>query len=375
MIGRDARCYAVTESTPGTYETIAGTDAFRQISGWISDRPTRERRNDASGSRSALEYITGPREITFSVEAYVVPSGSAGTPPDIHALLLSAMGGASGYANVGGTSDTYSLTATQGDQASFTLVVEQNGIHMVAAYGCVVEDMEISANGTDHPTITFSGRAMGVYETGKDTINGALSGGEDTVVVDNGEAFQVGSVIQVGTSTGHTVTAIATNSLTVSPVVSGAQGDGLDVIPYVPARTTAGSPISVTSANYDLSTDTALPLTSYSVKLENNHQFHDNVSGVETFADYHEGPRDVTGAISWRLDEDQTRLLAERASFGVKSLTATLGATAGAICTITQPQVELGYDDPDNALEGRTDNIPYMNRPASTSAELTIAFT
>lgn len=89
-------------------------------------------------------------------------------------------------------------------------------------------DVEDLAHGTKN-----SGSWPGTGPSWRDTLNGALAGGETTVPVDDGTKFEVGAKITIGTSAGHDVTAVATNDLTVTPAVVGAQSDGADVVPDI----------------------------------------------------------------------------------------------------------------------------------------------
>lgn len=88
---------------------------------------------------------------------------------------------------------------------------------------------QVSALDANNP-----GKYSGTYSPEwKSTCNGAVADLATTVDVQAGDGtkFPVGSKIKVGTSTGHNVNSVATDTLTVAPGISGAQADGAVICP------------------------------------------------------------------------------------------------------------------------------------------------
>jgi len=138
-LGRTQRGYAVTEGTPGTQEKPAGTDAVRALSLGRDPQQERKDRDDWRQTRSRLERITGKASIAWDMESYLMPSGAAGTPPDIHPFLKAAMGA---YTNTPSTSDVYTLSDSQ---TLDTLSVTREGESILADALCVAAVLAVAA--------------------------------------------------------------------------------------------------------------------------------------------------------------------------------------------------------------------------------------
>src|SRR5690606_17596560 len=98
-------------------------------------------------------------------------------------------------------------------------------------------------------------------------------GDETEFDIDDPEAFEVGSVISVGTSNnsgaGHLVTAKSGSTLTVTPSVSGAQSDGADVAAFAPSETVAGAPIAGILGSFEVDS-VEIPITTFDLTIKNN---------------------------------------------------------------------------------------------------------
>src|SRR3990167_3839709 len=91
-LARQRRFFVSAETTIGTFVKPAATDAVKVLKANIGFQPTRKDRADSRQSRSTLARITGKTTVPFSIEKYLIPSGTAGTPPDDHLLLYAAIG-------------------------------------------------------------------------------------------------------------------------------------------------------------------------------------------------------------------------------------------------------------------------------------------
>lgn len=210
-LSRERKVYLETESTFGTRTFPAGTDAAKVLAGTSFGNPAIERhdRADNRTTRSQLERITGkqgPHE--FTIEADIIPSGTAGTPPDLHEAYKAAMGA---YNNTPGTSDAYTLSDTQGAHGSLTITEQTSAVHAESIAGAVIQSMALKGGGTEPPTVTFAGQAADHVTTGVGDLKTALSGSETQFVLDPHDVVEVGSLIKIGDSDnsgdGHQVTA------------------------------------------------------------------------------------------------------------------------------------------------------------------------
>lgn len=382
-LGRNQRCYVVRESAFGTYIRPSGSSALKVTKSSMDSTIERIKRRDASQTASTTEGITGRRTASWSVDSYAMGSGTAGTPPDIHDLLYAWFGT---YTNTPSTSDAYTIADSQTARGSVSLTREYNSIFAQGMAGCLVESFKFAYSGTSLPMWTFDGPGADLYYTGYSTLNGALSGGETSIVVQTAaqDNFMVGSVISVGTSNnsggsppGHIVTAKSGATLTITPAVTGAQSDGAVVAPYVPTESTAGSPVSHVLATAALDGAT-LPVTSFELTGKNNFKVHDDEAGSAIITDATPGWRDVTGSISLRARRDQILHLGKwRNSVAtIRDLQVVCGTAAGSIITFDLNRIEVEnpkFDSPE--ADECMITLPFWARGSSGADELSVTFT
>jgi hypothetical protein len=470
-LARERKFYVKAESTYGTLVFPAGTDAIKVRDGTSLGTKNTERmdRDDNRATRSVQERITGkqgPHE--WVIEKYLIPSGTAGTPPDDSVLWTAAFGV---YTNTPATSDAYTLTDTQGTQCSVSLWDNLSDVEMEAQAGGIVQTVTIKGAGGDPPTVTFSGVGADHITTGDSDLDLALAGGESSIIVDDQYGGETGSLIQIGTDdnsgsgyqvtgrsggvsdetftgsglddadfdttqtyTGTTVSVYeveidatgtpdtfkwrkdsgaytsgvsitgagyqtlaegvevgfsATTGHTlgdkwscnvgpytkwaITPAVGGPVALAADVLPFTPTETTAGSPIPgvLGSATLD---GVTFPALNYEVTLNNNHNpIHDEVFQSKV-TDFTEDLREVVGKLQVRCREDQTTWLNRRADFESIPLVLTIGTTAGSICTISLPTVEMEYEPVEKPAQGSAIiNIPF--KALGTQNEISVTFT
>jgi hypothetical protein len=373
-LGREQRFYAKPETTFATAVTPASGDAVKVLSTKVSFKQDRKDRMDTRQTRSLLERITGKQAVTWEAEMYVLPSGSAGTAPDCHDLFKAATGTETTNS---GTSVVYTLASTQTALGSLTLERELSSTFSQKLAGAYVEQMTLKQQGGDPPMLTFSGGAATEVLTGYSTLNGSLSGGETNITIQSADVslFANGSIIKVGTSTGHTVTAGGgTSSLTVSPAISGSQSNGAAVIPYVPTETTAGVPIAGIVGSFTIDSG-SVPITAFEVTLKNGLKAVSNEAFDATGAtDYIVGHRNVAGSISIRVRRDLVLYIAKRKLFTTRALVITSGSVAGKELVTSIPYAEFDFSDIEvpNADEA-TIQLPFT--ALGSSGEDEISFT
>jgi hypothetical protein len=374
-LSRDRKFFSKIESSSGTYEKIAGTDAAKILKADLNVERERKPREDSRQTRSLLERITGRATVPWSIEAEVVPSGAAGTPPDLHPLFVAAMGGptADVYTNTPSTSDAYVLDNSQSPE-TLTLYEHVSDVLSKTVWGAWVDELTISVASGETPKVKFSGGAMGHVVTGTSTLNGAMSGSTTMVVqTADGANFGVNSLVQIDAATNVLVTAAAAPSFTVDTSVT--EDNASVVYPYAPAETTAGSPIAGISGSVTYDSDT-LYVTGFEVTLKNNFRPLDDEALAEYVTDVVPGYREVTGKITVRARKDWVVHLANRKDFGTQAITVVLGSVAGSKLTISVPYAELDYDAID-VPAGDGDvvlSLPFVALGSSGEDELALTF-
>ena len=389
-LGRNRKFYVNEETTYIDSENVAtafvkpaGTDAAVVLNASFTPAQERKVRDDARASRSALEQITGKKSATWSVESYVLPSGTAGTAPDLGPLFKGAMGTETVS---GGTRVTYSLNTNQ-DLGSFSLTQFFNETFMETLTGCYVNSMTISVAGGEEPKVTFEGESSGLYIPTTTSPSAAqLAAGESTATVDGsgtgtsfdvhageGENFKPGSVISVASDTDLVVTAVSNDTITVDSSITFTDDD--EVKPFAPTETVAGSPIAGILGSLTLAGN-SLPITSFEVTVANNNKGIADEAFVAGTSDYVPGFRDVTGSLSIRCRRDLAIEIGKRLDFGTQAIVVTCGDTAGKklIVEIDDAEFEVAAVDTPQSDEVV---VPMNFRALATSAgedEIVIKF-
>jgi hypothetical protein len=366
--------FAVIEDTAGTWKKIVGADAAKVLKVDMGAERERHDREDSRQTRSLLERIQGRATVPWSVESYVIPSGAAGTPPDVHALLKAALGA---HANTPLTSDVYSLANVQTID-TLTLLRHLNDVYSESVWGAWVDELTLSIQGGDQPKFKFAGQAMGFVSTGTSTLNGDMVASTTMVAETVDEnAFSVNSLVQIGATANVAVTVDTSRpSFTVDASVT--ESDEDPVIPYSPAETTAGSPVAGISGSITYDSD-SVKMTGLELSLKNNFRGHEDEALEEYPSDVVPGYREVGGQITMRMRKDFVQHLVNRRSYDTVAATVVLGSIAGRICTVSLPQIEIDYSGVE-VPAGDGDvvfTLPFRALSSAEAAEdeLTITFT
>lgn len=414
VLGRDIQCFVMNEESIGFFYKPgdpdgspgpAGTDTDHKLevrSAQIAHVINREMRRDSQSSQSVFEDIEGNTEVTWSIDAFLMPSGLAGTPPDIHQLLLATFGHG-GYTNTPGTSDVYVPNGAQGDRGSLSIIMHYNGIYSVSCSGAIVDSMTINASGTDTPSIVFSGRAQDYCHTGYTTLSSAAAtgdgvpGGTEIEVNNLRNVCAPNSLIKIGDDDngglGYIVVEVTdtgffidnrTNAqrLANSPANTGLQGAGEAinsvVTPFVPTLSTSGSPISVIDGDVSgFYQGASAPLTAFSLTVANGNKVFDDQIAVGSYNDYAEGFRDVTGSFAIRMLRDQLVKLGQRdspTSQFTRGLDLTLGTVAGKMVQIDDITARLGFEAPSISDDDAIANFPFQSFAIAGDDEVRLTF-
>jgi hypothetical protein len=375
-LGRERKFFAKTETSSGTFLKPTATDAAKMLASSIDLQQERADRLDSRQSRAVLERITGRANVPWSCEGYLIPSGTAGTPPDIHALLIAAMGGdaASVYTNVPATSDTYVLVNSQAPD-TLSVVHHLPGVYMESCWGAWVESMTITAASGEPPKIAFEGGAMGYAWTGTSLATNSDTGTSVEHTASQARNFSVNSVVSVGDDTDLQVSAVdyVTPAITI-PSTTFVSGEA--ILPYTPTETVAGSPISGVVGSFKIDT-VSIPITAYTLTLTNNIKPMDDEVVTRYPSDIIPGYRSVTGSISFRARKDLIKYLGHRNDYQQDQLELIMGTTAGSICTVEADQVEYDFNAVEvPEAEEAVITLPFVALGTSTNEdEFDIVFT
>lgn len=382
-LGRDARYYAQAESTRGTFVRATGGGAFKAKKFGISYDIAREYRTDNRASRSEYEQFTGKEKVDWEIEGYLIPSGSAGTAPDMGEIFQALMGSET---VTPATSVAYGLNNTQSGRQTLSMT-RYMSVFMDQLRGSIVTSGKISGKGSDPFMCSFKGRAEGATITGNSTLDGAVTASATNVVeaVDQysfeGHATH-GSIVMVGandnTNTGYMVTGRSGATLTLEATLTAA--DAADVLPFAPAETVSGSPIGGIVGSLSLDS-VSIPITGFEVEIDNQDVIIEDEVGQPGMTDAIPGMRKISGSFDVRIRRDQVRILGHRknSNFTTRAVSIVIGSTAGRICTVSMPQIEVTFSSPEvpDGSDSVTCNIPFRALASSGSAtdEISIVFT
>lgn len=376
-LGRNQRVYITDEVTPGTLVKPTGASALKILTSDIDWRQNRVSRDDSRQTRSLLERITQRKEATWSLEGYLLPSGTPATEPDIGTILTAAMGAD----NAGGGSIwVYSLSASQ-VLKTVSLVREMNAAVMEAALGAWVEQLTFSIPGGDLPKVSVEGGAFDVAHTGTSTLNGAPAGAVITVQAADADAFEVNSVVQVAADdnggAGFRVISKTGAALTLEAAPTAVSTD--PVVPFVPTEVTAGNPIAGITGQLDFTPSglglVTLPITSLELTVKQNVKAINDEAFQDKTTDLVPMFREVTGTFGLRARKDLIVQLARRKQFALHAIAVTVGSGAGTRVKFSLPTVELDatkLEVPE--ADEATFNLPFVALGASGEDEVTVTF-
>jgi hypothetical protein len=380
-LGRNLKFFVTPETTLGTYAALGdpsstSTEGMRVLSSSMEYNQERVDRADARGDTRSLEdRITRRVECTYSVESYLLPSGTAGTKPDTDLLLKAVMGaGVEGGAQTVGSKTVvdgckYTLTSTQA-MDSFALTRETSGVVQQRMRGCYGAEFTITGSGADEPKISFTGTGIDMWNVGRmATTNGNAApaaaagngsgtppyvevGATATEAKRNSKMFSTASAtypvqVDIGASVTNT-TIVNVNSTNGDITLGAAQNWEVgDVIkPYSPALGDSGVPINGVSGSVTVAdTISAMPITAFDITVNNNTKAINDEAFTNLMTDFIPGFRSVTGNITVRANQDQIAELNRRRDFGTRDVEIILGddTSLGNFVVISMPKCEFGF--------------------------------
>ena len=335
---------------------------MRVLSSSMEYAQERVDRADARGdTRSLSDRITRRVTCTYSVESYLLPSGTPGTVPDIDLLLKSVMGaGTTGTVTVGSTGPVtgckYSLTATQA-MDSFCLTRETSGVVQQRMRGCYGGEFTITGSGSDEPKISFGGTGISMTNVGRTLTTNAAT--DTTVPLTPSTGRQLGDPsatypiqVDIGALTNLTVNTVdVANPLLPSAELSASATwtSGAIIKPYSPALDDSGVPINGVSGSVTIgglpASYASMPITAFDVTVNNNTKALNDEAFTNLMTDFIPGFRSVTGNVTVRANQEQILELNKRREFDTRSVEMTLGTTspAGSYAVIYMKACEFGF--------------------------------
>ena len=374
--------FVVAETTPGTLEFPAATDlVIATGDGSLNQNPTFTDSEEIADSRSILDSF---RDVTpagaWSIPTYIRPSGTAGNVPSAAAILEALFGDET---IVGGTSVTYACAMSL-ETVSIWVKKKHAGVDegtVFFAIGATVEQLSLGVTNKGAVKADFSGGFMQLGWCGTDQLNGALSGTETDIVVDDAKKYCVGGRIQIGTDNnsdaGYEITAVdvSTETLTISPAKSGAAADDSTVAPFLPTGTKVGSPAENRNATLSVG-GAAINFKNFDLTFANGIQYLvDEITTSEYPEDYAEGKRNLDGSIDLYLRHDDLKYFYDAMENTDKALILTVSGGAGSIMTLTMDQCRLSVPAVSSTAPTVSLNIPYKAKASTGEDEAELAFT
>jgi len=339
--GREQNVFIKAEGA-GAYGTLvhpAGTDAIKVLSCGLTNAQERKDRLEKGSSRSVISRFTGRKTAEFTLEKYILPSGSKGTKPDDAILWEALFGQEEVHMD---TSVDYKLLA----EGSISLSIFNDvGPHREAICGAVPTSMTLNWTGGDEPKVSFNGPAKDHYFCGSGTL-AADATTTTTITVNDARQFAIDMLIKIGTEdnsgAGFKITEInyGTNVLTLNAQVE-SQSSGAAVIPLPLTPVTTGDVIPVIVGNVKFGSSTIL-VTGCSFTVDQKIALrNDEFGSVSASGFRHPEFREVTCSLDLYFTKDAGRWLNDAKRFTAQDIEVNLGETEGYKLEIDASQVEF----------------------------------
>jgi len=331
----------------------AAGDAFQFIEATISPEEERGTRTDKRGTLSRGVTTRKTKSGKLSIKAYMAPSGSLGVTHDFSICEKQAWGQ---QVVTGGTSIVNSFIKHP-DDVLFGL-----SVHFYADFaawhikGFVPEEITYSSNNKDEAFIEISGVASEIIQTGPSTLAVALLGGESSFQPQSVDLsnFSKDSKVDVGSSTGHLVTAEPTGGLVpVSPNIVGAQGLNSVIGPNILSGTTLpGVLVSGISGSYKIDAVDVQSI-SHSVTIKTSRTVRDNDYGTISSSGFFSGSvRDVSFESEIVLSKPNFKYMTGAQKLSQFDIELVFGSVAGSRFRIDMNKAEINIPEVTANSEG-----------------------
>lgn len=331
ILGRKQKAFFKAETTAGTFLKPVAADALKVQTTAMKHVEASEPIDDNNDLRYHVETIQDKTENTWSADGYLLPSGVAANECRVGPIINAAMG-----ANNSGAASTWIYTIPNVQIfPTLSIVRHWQEIWQQTMWGCWVDSMTFKLAGGAQPTWSASGGAMGYAFTGKSTLDAAMAANTMTVQPADIWMYNVGSVVHIDTTTSDTidreVTAVLNRAAGTFTVDGAAitEADDDAVIPYIPAPSYLGSPISGVLGSIQVAS-VAHPIQDFEVKIDNNHDIFRDEAFQKDVNDFATDKVAVSVTIGLRAREDLIRYaMANPHGFAQTDIAIVCGDTAG----------------------------------------------
>lgn len=348
-LGREERLFVVPETTYGAAASApAATNALRFLSCNFSQTIERVDREDKRNTRSLLKRIQRRKEVQWSVEGYLLPSGAAGTPPDGWDDILESVFGTE-TVNAS-TSVVYTLAKEFEKPLTFHRAIGQDAASAVMAEmirGCVASSATITMSGSDETKISVSGFGADILRAGVATIDS--DNGTVITFKESGAArsFDVGMYIDIdGGDTGLLISAVdeGANTVTTGSHTAGSEDDIVlgSAVQLSQTFQSGECPIAGVLGSFELA-GSSYDIINAEVTIDNQAVPHNETFGADKAKSYHQGNRMVDGNFTIRLTDSNFYDVARTKTNEERDLKFISGETAGLIATLDVDNASLDY--------------------------------
>lgn len=363
-------------ASPGVFVKPTTADGIAVISTDFSPKEAEEPRDDISEGWTHYEYIRQKLLVDASVEMYVVPSGTAGTPPESDFLHRAFWGDGT---NSPSTSETYNIPTTQ-ELETLSLVRmfgPEDAIKYEAVTGFVPNEYKLVFSGGDPPKITYSGRGFGWFGCGASLVaSDTASDNIFIVTAGDGAGFMDppsthtswGAIIEIDGQavTDRQITDVTTDTITVDGSVF--QATAADKVrPWTPAYTKVGSPVAHTIGLCEFD-DVSIPITGAELTVTHNHEFVDDEAFADTMTDAIRGKMLISGKVSVRGRKDMVVDFFKRKRFEDRKIELQAGTVSGAIMLANLPQTRFMVDKLTVGAQVGTYDVPFTAQDSAEGA-------
>jgi len=374
IIGSVEQLYISPETSFGVFKAPIGDDAVRIISDGFTVSQERVNRKDKRNSRSISARISRKKTAEFTLSMYMLPSGTAGAPPDVHYALKAVFGD---YANSAGA-DTYTLDRDINESYTISRILGEDLGESFT--GSVFNEIKIKFAGEDEVMIELGGFSKEWIRTTPTAITSDTTTSAD-FVVDDTNSIEVGSIVKIGSDdnsgAGFEIInyVVATKTATIGATESFTLGDA--VVPFFADATTTGDPLGCFPGSISLD-GTSFCFSDFEITLTNNIQMRNNCFGSESATGYSATSfREVTFTGTLYMDSNNLNLPSISEGFSSQAIVVTAGSVAGRISTVTMPTAELNlvsYEIPEEeevtySIEGQA------LAPNTAESEINMVFT
>lgn len=378
-VGREEKLFVVPESTFGAAASApAAGDAIRFLELNFQNAEERVFRADKRSTRSYLATIQKRLKVDWSLNGYLLPSGAAGTSPDGWDAIFKAAFGTETI--TGGTSVAYTLLKE--NTRSLTL---HRGIGATAATavagemvrGGVVNQLQLSFSGSDPAMVSASGFGADILRAGACTLSGDTGTVVTMTTAGNGNLFDVGQYVDIDVITDQLISSNTSNSITVPSHTAQTNGDPVMPSACIKAQTFASgaAPISGVYGSVTLES-TSFSVVSGQITMNNGAKPHNDVYGSNKVTQFSMGNREVSGQLTYRLQDDTFIRLCNSRRRSTIALSLQLGSSAGSICTISCPNIIVDLSSlPSTPVEDILVTLPFKAYGSTGEDEISMTFT